>query len=224
MRDWRKFVQSKLSELKLAAGPKKDVIDELTDHLEETYEDLRGRGFAEDDAAQRSLREVKDWHNLQRRIQTARMKESTMPNRVKQFWIPGFLAFVLSMGALALMQKFGPKPWVLVWSSHLPVSMLYIPWLLSLPLVGAIGAFLSHRAGGSQRAVLSSVVFPVLPFLVATLVVLPVSLILDHFIAHNIAPAALLMALLSWVLAPGVALLVGGLPVELLLSRRLSAR
>jgi hypothetical protein len=152
------------------------------------------------------------------------MKESTMPSRVKQFWIPGFLAFVLSMGALALMQKFGPKPWVLVWSSHLPVSMLYIPWLLSLPLVGAIGAFLSHRAGGSQRAVLSSVVFPVLPFLVATLVVLPVSLILDHFIAHNIAPAALLMALLGWVLAPGVALLVGGLPVELLLSRRLSAR
>jgi hypothetical protein len=43
MPNWRKFVQSKLAELKLAAGPKEDVIDELADHLEEAYEDLRGR-------------------------------------------------------------------------------------------------------------------------------------------------------------------------------------
>jgi hypothetical protein len=98
------------------------------------------------------------------------------------------------------------------------------PWLFSLPLIGALGAYLSHRAGGSRRAIFSSIVFPVLPFLASILLVLPVSLAFDHFIAHNIAPMALLMALLGWVLAPGVALLAGGLPAQFFFSRRLDPR
>jgi len=222
-RDWDELVRAKLAGLAIEPREKREVIEELAAHLDETYEELRGRGFTEEDAAQRALREVKDWHKLQRKIQNARMKENTMTNRVKQFWLPGFLTLVLSMGALALMEKFGPKPWVLAWSAGLPVAMLYIPWLLSLPLVGGIGAYLSHRAGGSQRAVFYCIVFPILPFLAATLVVLPFSLIFDPFIAHNVAPAALLMALLGWVLLPGVALLAGGLPVQLFVSRRLSS-
>ncbi|PYT53600.1 MAG: hypothetical protein DMG43_08565 [Acidobacteria bacterium] len=102
--------------------------------------------------------------------------------------------------------------------------MFYIPWFLTLPLVGAMGAYLSRRAGGSQRVVFSSIGFPVLPFLASILVVLPVSLIFDHFIAHSIAPMALLMALLGWVLAPGVALLAGGLTMQLFLTRLTSRR
>jgi len=223
MRDWRTFVQSKLAELALPPGTKAEVIDELAAHLEEACAGFRKQGMTEEAATRLALSQVKDWHKLQRKIQNARIKENAMTNRVKQFWLPGFLTLVLSMGALALMEKFGPKPWVLAWSAGLPVAMLYIPWLLSLPLVGGIGAYLSHRAGGSQRAVFYCIVFPILPFLAATLVVLPFSLIFDQFIAHNVAPAALLMALLGWVLLPGVALLAGGLPVQIFVSRRLSS-
>src|SRR3977135_2971430 len=142
MRDWRKFVQVQLAGLPLSPGTKADVVDELAAHLEETYEDLRGRGFTEEDAARRSLSEVKDWHDLQRRVQTARMKENIMTNRITQFWLPGLLTFTLSMGLLELVQKFFPQPFTLR-LDHPPVLLFYVPWLLTLPLAGAIGACLS---------------------------------------------------------------------------------
>jgi hypothetical protein len=50
--------------------------------------------------------------------------------------------------------------------------------------------------------------------------VFPVVLILDDHVAHNIMISALFMSLAAWVLLPGVALLAGGLPVQLLRSRR----
>ena len=147
-----------------------------------------------------------------------------MTNRIKQFWIPGLLTFVLAMSFLALLQKFGPKPWVVAWGSVLPVATLYIPWLLCLPLVGVMGAYLSHRAGGSQRAVLSSIVFPVLPYLLLFLVGFPVALIVDDHVAHNIMFSGFIVGLFAWVLLPAVALLAGGLPVQLFVSRRLNSR
>jgi hypothetical protein len=221
-RDWEELVRAKLAGLAIEPREKREVIEELAAHLDETYEELRGRGFTEEDAAQRALREVKDWHDLRRRIQSARRKANIMNDRVRQLWLPGFLTFVLSSGILTLIQVYGPKPEVVALS--LPWSTVYIPWLLLLPLVGAMGAFLSRRAGGSQRAVLTSVVFPVLPFLASIVLVLPFSMMFDRFIAHNIAPMALLTALLGWVLAPGVALLAGGLPAQFFLSRRLDSR
>ena len=147
-----------------------------------------------------------------------------MNDRVRQLWLPGFLTFLLSACLLALNQIFGPKPWVLMKVGQLPMVLFFIPWLLSLPIVGALGAYLSQRAGGSRRAVFSSIVFPVLPFLASILLVLPVSLIFDRFIGHNMAPISLVMALLGWVLAPGVALLAGGLAAQFLLSRWLDSR
>src|SRR5260370_777841 len=114
-----------------------EVIEELARHLIETFEGLRRQGFTEEDAAQQCMTEVKDWHDLRRRIQSARRKEDIMTNRIKQFWIPGLLTFVLAMSFLALLQKFGPKPWVVALRGVLPVATLYIPWLLSLPLIGS---------------------------------------------------------------------------------------
>ena len=222
MPDWRQLVNEHLAALVLDPHDRAEVIEELAAHLDETFVDLRRRGFTEEHAAKRCLSEVHDWRDLRRKIQIARRKEDPMTNRVKQLWLPGLVTFVLSMGFLALAQIFGPKPWILTWG-HPPVALFYLPWLFSLPLVGAAGAYLSHRAGGSRRAIFSSIIFPVLPFLVATLIVLPVSLLFDHFIAHNIAPMALFMALLGWVFGPGVALLVGGLPAQLFLSRRLTS-
>ncbi len=222
MPDWRQLVNEHLAALVLDPHDRAEVIEELAAHLDETFVDLRRRGFTEEHAAKRCLSEVHDWRDLRRKIQIARRKEDPMTNRVKQLWLPGLVTFVLSMGFLALAQIFGPKPWILTWG-HPPVALFYLPWLFSLPLVGAVGAYLSHRAGGSRRAIFSSIVFPVLPFLAATLIALPASLIFDHFIAHNIAPMALFMALFGWVLGPGVALLAGGLPAQLFFSRRLSS-
>lgn len=223
MRDWEAIVQRQLAGLTLEPGERREVISELAAHLDETFEDLRRQGVAEEAAVQRTLSEVADWRALRRRIQAARKKENGMTNRVRQIWLPGFATLFLSTVFMALTQFFGPKPWILSWG-HPPVAVIYIPWLFFLPLVGAVGAYLSHRAGGSRRAVFLSIVFSTLPFLASILVVLPVSLIFDHFIAHNIAPMALLMAGFGWVLIPIVALLAGGLPTQIFLSRGINSR
>jgi hypothetical protein len=222
MLDWADLVRRELAGLLLRSEVHREVVAELAEHLEETCQAMLRLGVNEDEAVRRTLLQAGNWRHLRKKIQAARSEENGMTNRIKQFWLPGLVTFVLSGGALGLLEKFGPRPWIVTLRGVLPIGMLYIPWLLLLPVVGALGAYLSHRAGGSEGTVFSSILFPVLPFLVAILLVLPVSLFFDRLITHNIGPMSLVMALLGWVLVPGVALLVGGLPVFLLRSRRLS--
>src|SRR5216117_310869 len=215
MPDWRELVSKGLSGLKLGAGEKEEVHAELAAHLEETYKALRARGLPEQAAIQQTLAQVADWQDLRRKIQIARtVKDNIMNDRVRQLWLPGLLTFALSMGLLELVQKFGPRPIVLDLDKGTPVLMFYTAWLLMLPLAGALGAYLSKRAGGSARMVLASSIFPVMPFAVVFLIAIPVGLVINHNLEHHIVTAAYLSMSVGWVLAPGVALLAGGLPVH----------
>ncbi len=222
-RDWEELVRAKLAGLAIEPREKREVIEELAAHLDETYEELRGRGFTEEDAAQRALREVKDWHKLQRKIQNARMKENTMTNRVKQFWLPGLLTFTISMVLLELVQKFFPQPFI-IHLDHPPVLLFYVPWLLTLPLAGALGACLSKQAGGSRGMTLLSSAFPVLPLAAIFLMAIPVGLVLSHTLSHGIVAAAFLTLGIAWVAVPGLILLVGGFLGQFLFSRRSNSR
>jgi hypothetical protein len=222
MPDWSKLVHDHLVQLALEPGERAEVVEELAAHLEETFHDLCRQGFSEEDATRGCLLEVEDWRGLGLRIEAARRKEDIMSNRVTQLWLPGIVTFVLSMGFLALAQIYGPKPWILSWG-HPPMAVVFIPWLFALPLVGAVGAFLSHRAGGSRRAIFFSIIFPVVPFLAAILLITPVILAFDRFIAHNPVPASIPVAVLGLVFLPGVALLVGGLPMRAFIARRFGA-
>jgi len=228
MRNWEVIVDRQLNGLALEPAETAEVIAELAAHLAETCEELRRQGMTEEEAVRRTLSQVEDWRKLCRLIQTARTKENDMTNRVKQFWLPSLLTIFLSMGLLMLVQFFGPNPWVIArksaWSLIAPVAVIYLPWLFSLPLVGAIGAYLSNRAGGSRRAMLSSIVFPVLPYSAFFLVALPVTAIFNDRLGHNIMFLALFVGLLAWVVAPAAALLTGGALVQLFLSRRLDSR
>src|SRR5216683_5067751 len=161
MRDWETLVERQLNGMALEPAESAEVIAELAAHLAETCEELRKQGMTEDEAARRSISQVEDWQKLSRMIQAARTKENIMTSRVKQFWFPSLLTLLLSMGLLMLIQVFGPNPWLVArkngWSLVAPVAVVYLPWLLSLPLIGAMGAYLSNRGGGSQRAVFASI-------------------------------------------------------------------
>jgi hypothetical protein len=162
-------------------------------------------------------------------FQLAWTKETDMTKRVSQFWLPGLVTLLLSMGFLALIQIFGSHPWMVArhrnqWSLVAPVAVIYLPWLLSLPLVGAIGAYLSQRAGGTRQAVFCSIVFPVVPYLGLFLLGFPIALIIEDNVAHNLMFATFFVGLLAWVLAPGAALLLGGWSTQLLVSRWLGSR
>ena len=55
-----------------------------------------------------------------------------MPNRVRQFWIPALVTLLLAMVCLALIQLFGPNPWVANatprgWRFVAPTLLVYIP-------------------------------------------------------------------------------------------------
>ena len=222
MLDWQKLVRQRLSGLALDGPEKDEVHAELAAHLEESYEAFSSEGVPEPEALRRTLAQVADWKDLQQKIDSARTGKDTMTNRVTQLWLPGLLTFALSMGLLELVQKFGPRPIVLDLDKGTPVLMFYTPWLLVLPLAGALGAYLSKRAGGSARIVLASSIFPVLPFGVVFMIAGPVGLVISHSLAHHIVTAAFFSLSVGWVLAPGIALLVGGLLMQILFSRRSS--
>ncbi len=219
MHDWAQMVHEQLASLALPDEDAAQVFDELAAHLEEAYQSLRDEGLSEQVAISRVLAEVGDWRVLQRKIESSRNKEFSMTKRVGQFWLPALVTLSLSMAVLALIQIFGPNPWVTTatprgWRFVAPVAVVYVSWLLTLPFIGALGAYLSNRAGGHTRVVFSSIVFPVLPYLAFFLVALPIALILDDHIAHNIMIPAFFVGLCAWVIFPGAALLAGGWPVQ----------
>jgi len=223
MRDWESLVRERLAGSSVEPEELREVTAELAGHLEENFEELCRRGMPEESAAERALSQERNWRALRRKIQKSRSREDVMTDRVRQLWLPCFLTLLLSMVLLMVIQFIGPKPLIVSaygWRMIAPVAVIYVPWLLCLLPIGAMGAYVSGRAGASQRAMFLSIVFPILPYSVFFVIWIPVSLILDDHIGHNIMFSALLMGLVAWVLLPGTALLAGGLPMQLLRSRR----
>jgi uncharacterized membrane protein len=227
MHDWAQIVRERLANLALPDEDATQVFDELAGHLEEAYQSLRNEGLSEQAAIARVLAGVGDWRVLQRKIESSRKKDPSMPSRVTQFWIPAFVTLLLSMICLALIQIFGPNPWIAPvthgWRFIAPVVLVYIPWLFTLPFIGALGAYLSNRAGGRARAVLSATIFPILPYTIFFIIGLPIAMILDDHVARNITIPMFCIGLCAWVIFPGAALLAGGWPVQHFTSRHSSA-
>jgi hypothetical protein len=223
MPDWQELVRQRLSSLALDAEEKDEVQVELAAHLEESYEVFCREGLPEKEAVYRTFEQVADWRDLQRRIFIAKRSGHPMQNRLHQLWIPGFLTLILSTAFLMTLQKHGYQPRIVSWNGP-DTILLYVPWLLSLPLFGGLGAYLSQRAGSSGSRVLLACIFPVLSLAAFLFVILPVSFIVDPHVEHRIRMASFLRGVFEWVLVPGAALLAGGLPVQLFLSRRLASR
>jgi len=225
MPDWRQLVRQRLFGLELDAAEKDEVQSELATHLEESYEAFRKQGLPEKEAEQRALAEVPNWQDLQLRIFAAKRRAYPMKKRTQQLWIPGFLTLILSVLFLAVLQKiYGFQPRIFRSGSN--TILLYVPWLLSLPFLGALGAYASSLAGGSRTTVLLASIFPVLALTMAFLLMFPIGFVVERIIgsrvdALGIVAATLLRDGIGWILVPGAALVIGGLFVTFLVSRRL---
>jgi hypothetical protein len=218
MPDWEKLVREQLAGLDLGYQEENEIIAEIVGHLEEAFESFCREGISEQDATRRALAQVADWNDLRRKIYLVRNKEDNMEPRVTRFWLPGLLGFALAMILEAASSRFDSHPLVLSLDRGTPILRFHISWIFALLLVGAIPAHLSRRAGGTLRTSLLSSIFPVMPFAAVFLFAIPTGLVIGHPIAYGIVAQQILYMALGWVLAPGAALLTGGLFVQRFLS------
>jgi hypothetical protein len=226
MRDWQTLVEQRIGSLTLEPEERTEVIAEVAAHLEDICEEMLRQGMTEEEAVRRSLANAGDWRDLRRKILAVRRKEFIMQKRLRQLWIPGFLSLILCLLFQAALQKLGWQPRI-VWSG--PSSpILYVPWLAALPFIGALGAYVSSRAGGSRGTVLFVSVFPALALTFAFLFMFPFSMAIELIAGRPVdfsrVATVLLKDGIGWILVPGVALLAGGLLAQFLVNTRSTSR
>lgn len=134
MPDWRELVRQRLQPSPVKQSD--EVVEELSTHLEETYNELLDRGYAPQAAFERTLQEVDDWDVLCRRISRARQRRNPMNDRTRRLWL---LAAVTWLGASLTVMVLQPG------RLYPDLIAFYLPWLATLPLVGAAGCYLAQR-------------------------------------------------------------------------------
>jgi hypothetical protein len=231
MPDWQKLVSRRLRNLALSEADRKEVFTELASHLQESYESLRAEGLAEQAAINRALSQVADWDKLRLQIQSARQKGNAMTLRVNRLWLPSLVTLIVSVILLPLLESLGLNPQFFLLIGHHDRTYgltVYTVWLVTLPLVGALGAYLSTRAGGTRSAILVSGIFPALAFSVVLLFALPYMAFLEHGLETNARSVfhawtsefGRLGVVAGWVLVPGACLLIGVLVFQALANFR----
>jgi hypothetical protein len=215
--DWENLVRSHLRGLALDARREEEIVAELAGHLEEVFGDLRRRGVSESEAIRRSLDEIPNWNRLRRRLRRAARKEDAMNQRVKSLWIPG-----ASMTAVALAGLSGAFS-VDLYSIPLPITaayaetyalLIYVPWLASLPLVGALGTYWSRRLGGNSATRLRACLIPVAVLAGMFLVAMPFKVFWVFGSVRSLGwdSGYLASCAVSWAVYPSLLLLLGALP------------
>jgi hypothetical protein len=213
-------LRTRLGPLGVSARREEEILRELAEHLADQTEEMERDGLPGETAAREALRRVTDWPELRDEIIRAETEEVTMnyewTYRTKALWLPALGALILSNVLLALMQIFGPPPrfhWLSANGSVEPYVVFFVPWLISQPVVGAIAAYWSRRARGTVRHQLLAALAPAIALLGFFLLVLPVSFIVDRQVSHDLRFwTGVLVMTATWVVLPGVPLLLGAAP------------
>lgn len=219
MPDWEQQLKERLAELKLAPAVQEEVIAELAAHLEDSYENFLKQGIGAEEAARRVRNELSDSRQLARRIQRAKQGEENMNNRTKQLWLPALVTSGLGTAFLAILEDEGIRRLVLQ-TPPVGAAQAYPLWLLSLPVLGFLGAYWSRRAGGAISARIIAGIFLSLIYFAVPFMILPIALVVDHR-APTIGVLGLAWVLLNWAVLPCLALLIGALPAALLARKSL---
>jgi hypothetical protein len=215
MRDDREFVKKSLGRLGLTPHREEEIARELSEHLADHAVALEARGLDKDAAAREAQDSVSNWPELGRKILAAEIEGTTMNYRTRVLWLPALFALTLSYVLLALIQIFGPQPsfyWFFTGRSLMPFVAFIVPWLLSQPVVGAIAAFWSRRAGGTVRYQILAALAPAIALLGLFLLILPFAMIVVHHVSHTMRIGSFLGLTVTWVILPALPLLLGAAP------------
>jgi hypothetical protein len=217
--EWPQLVRERLGALGIPTEREEEVVAELAGYLEDANEDWLQRGATPERALACAFSEVTNWARLGKEIRRVAREEEPMNERTKHLWLPGIVMLFLSSVLLMFITRHGPLP-VFVWIDSRVPLLLYVPWLVSLPVFGALGAYWSRRAGGRVRARIAAGVFPVLMLAAAFGLLLPAAIIVEGHSWRTLqwktfgSPflSAFVIFILGWVVIPGAALFLGALP------------
>lgn len=143
-------------------------------------------------------------------LPSARIKKNVNPHttniRTRTFWVPALVSLTAAMAGLSISTLCSLEPRFLAsgWATY----VAYVPWLLSLPLCGGAGAYLSRRAGGERQACLAAGLFPV----IAMTTLVGFLMVIGEFIYAKPQWLYFLIALLFGLILPGMALFLGAAP------------
>jgi hypothetical protein len=240
MPDWYKKVLRKLENSKFSAEERREISRELGDYLEDSCGDASSHGLDNCAATERAISELDEDTRLAANLFRAR-KEGNMNlnDRTKQVWLPVVVMLIASAALLAAFQigaswaygAYGPRQpaqnLVALMANlrrHGAVALLiYLAWLYTLPFLGALGAYRSRRAGSSLSAQIVTGLSPLILFsaiFVGQYASASKGTSLS-FLAMNALPPAHIFfpfwttpsnLLLTWIVIPGAALLLGILP------------
>lgn len=219
MPDWMREAWRRLAGSRFSASERDDVSRELAGYLEDFCREARSRGLEEHAAIECAIAELHEDPRLGPKLRRAR-KENTMNDRTRRFWLPGFSTLLASNIALAIVDSAGFSPYFpRAWAGNLGTEpflhhslMLSIPWLCVLPFLGAGAAYWSRRAGSGLALRITAGIFPALVFLATFLVWVPLSAAIGALPPAKIFLPAFAGHILSWVVIPGAALLLGVMP------------
>jgi hypothetical protein len=135
-----------------------------------------------------------------------RKKTPRLNARIKSFWFPSLVSLTTAMAALAASTFAGLQPQFV--ARGLATFVVYVPWLLLLPLCGGAGAYLSRRVGAERRVCLAAGLFPVIVLtgLVGLLT------LAGKFVYAKPQFLYFSVSVLLGAILPGVALLLGAIP------------
>jgi hypothetical protein len=132
--------------------------------------------------------------------------------RVRQLWAPVLCTFLVS-GSVQFVALRVPQlpPWVFFTRNG--VSIVLAPlWMLALPFIGALAAWLSLRAGGNTRDRLLIALGPA--WLIGGILTLgvPLRMVIERDFSLRIKLTAYIVYMIAWCLVPAVLLALGALP------------
>jgi len=212
MHDWEETIRRKLMGLPLSRSRRENLTLELANHLEDLYAELVASGIPEPEASAQCLEQLNDVPQIAAVAKRSEIWGDAMNQRSRTLWLPGLITLTLASVSLMVMQLFTfsrPR----VHSVDGGAVAVGFAWLVSLLPCGALGAYLSRRAGGSRWSSIIASLFPSLTMLVVLCIALAVGLFVERntYIVHH--PRELGLGLLVWIIVPAAALLLGALPI-----------